>query len=99
MMRWSSLPHRMLLTLATVFAAAAIFYSCIWMYVERTPGSRVELGFNSQHINQYDGNTHCMKCSHVVPNSPAEHAGFPSGARVILVTGQALTASPPFPHH
>jgi sigma-B regulation protein RsbU (phosphoserine phosphatase) len=95
-MRWSSLPNRFLVTLATVFAAAAIFYSGIWMYVERTPASRVELGFNSLHINQYDGNTHCLKVSDVVPNSPAERAGLRAGDRIIGVDGQPLTTSRPF---
>jgi phosphoserine phosphatase RsbU/P len=95
-MRWSPLPHRFLVTLAIAFAAAAIFYSGIWMYVERTAVPRVELGFNSKHINQYDGNTHCMKVSDVVPNSPAERAGLRAGDRIIGVDGQMLTTSGPF---
>jgi sigma-B regulation protein RsbU (phosphoserine phosphatase) len=95
MLRWSSLPHRLLLTLATVFAAAAIVYSSLWMYAERTV-SRVELGFNSQHVNQYDGTTHCMKVFDVVPNSPAERAGLRAGDHIIGVDGNALTTSAPF---
>jgi PDZ domain-containing protein len=96
MMRWSSLPHRFLAALATVFAAAAIFYAGLWMYVERTPGSRVELGFNSMHANQYDGTTHCMKVADVVPHSPAERAGLRAGDRITGVDGQALATSAPF---
>jgi phosphoserine phosphatase RsbU/P len=96
MMRWSSLPSRFLVALATVFAAAAIFYSGIWMYVERTAGPRVELGFNSKHINQYDGTTHCMKVADVVPNSPAERAGLRAGDRIIGVNGKMLATTRPF---
>jgi hypothetical protein len=96
MLHLSSLPHRLLLTVATMFAAAAIVYASFWMYIERTPGSKVELGFNSQHANQYDGTTHCMKVGDVVPNSPAERAGLRAGDRIIGVNGQALTTSRPF---
>ena len=81
--------------MATVFAAAAIVYSSLWMYAERTV-SRVELGFNSQHVNEYDGTTHCMKVFDVVPNSPAERAGLRAGDRIIGVDGNALTTSAPF---
>ena len=81
--------------MAAVFAAAAIVYSSLWMYAERTV-SRVELGFNSQHVNEYDGTTHCMKVFDVVPNSPAERAGLRAGDRIIGVDGNALTTSAPF---
>jgi hypothetical protein len=96
MLRWSSLPHRLLLTLATAFATAAIVYASLWMYIERTPGSKVELGFNNQHITKYDGTTHCLAVGDVVPNSPAERAGLRAGDRIIGVNGQALTTSRPF---
>ncbi|HET7106621.1 MAG TPA: SpoIIE family protein phosphatase [Candidatus Acidoferrum sp.] len=84
------------MTLAILFAAAAVFYSGVWMYVERTAVPRVELGFNSKHVNQYDGKTHCMKVSDVVPGSPAERAGLRAGDRIIGVDGQMLTTSRPF---
>jgi sigma-B regulation protein RsbU (phosphoserine phosphatase) len=96
MLRWSSLPHRFLLTLAIVFAAAAVVYASLWMYIERTPGSKVELGFNNHHVTKFDGTTHCMAVGDVVPNSPAERAGLRAGDRIIGVNGQALTTSRPF---
>src|ERR1700739_1003695 len=96
MLRWSSLPHRLLLTLAIVFAGAAIVYASLWMYIERTPGSKVELGFNNHHVTKFDGTTHCLAVGDVVPNSPAEHAGLRAGDRIIGVNGQALTTSAPF---
>ena len=95
-MRWSSLPHRFLVTLAIVFATAAVLYASVWMYVERMEASRVELGFNSHHVNQYDATTHCMKVSDVVPNSPAERAGLRPGDRIIGVNGRPLTTPAPF---
>jgi phosphoserine phosphatase RsbU/P len=82
--------------MATVFAAAAIVYSSLWMYVERTQGSRVEFGFNSLHVTKYDGTTHCMKVGDVVPDSPAERAGLRAGDRIIGINGQPLTTSAPF---
>ncbi|HXA81577.1 MAG TPA: SpoIIE family protein phosphatase [Methylomirabilota bacterium] len=96
MFHWSSLPHRFLLALAILFATAAIVYASFWMYIERTPGSKVELGFNSHHATQYDGTTHCMAVGDVVPNSPAERAGLRAGDRIIGVNGQALSTSRPF---
>jgi sigma-B regulation protein RsbU (phosphoserine phosphatase) len=96
MLRWSSLPHRFLLTLAIVFAAAAVVYASLWMYIERTPGSKVELGFNNHHVTKFDGTTHCMAVGDVVPNSPAERAGLRAGDRIIGVNGQALSTSRPF---
>jgi sigma-B regulation protein RsbU (phosphoserine phosphatase) len=96
MLRRSSLPHRFLLALAIVFATAAIVYATLWMYVERMPGSLVELGFNNQHVTQFDGTTHCMKVGDVVPNSPAERAGLRAGDRIIGVDGTPLTSSAPF---
>jgi membrane-associated protease RseP (regulator of RpoE activity) len=78
-----------------MFAAAAIVYASFWMYIERTPGSKVELGFNNHHANEYDGTTQCMKVGDVVPNSPAERAGLRAGDRIIGVNGQPLTTSRP----
>jgi sigma-B regulation protein RsbU (phosphoserine phosphatase) len=96
MMRWSSLPHRLLLTLATVFAAAAIGYSSLWMYLERTPGPLVELGFNNSHNEQFDKRSHSIKVGDVVPDSPAERGGLRAGDQIVGVNGKALMTSAPY---
>ena len=96
MMRWPSLPHRLLVTLATVFAAAAVFYAGLWMYVEHTPGPLVEMGFNNYHSEQFNTRTHSIKVGDVVPDSPAERAGLLAGDQIIGVNGQALTTSAPY---
>jgi phosphoserine phosphatase RsbU/P len=95
-MRWSSLPNRLLLTLATLFAAAAIVYSCLWMYLERTPGPQVEMGFNNFHNERFNNRTHAIKVGDVVPDSPAEHAGLRPGDQIIGVNGRALVTSAPY---
>ena len=96
MLRWSSLPHRLLLTLATAFAAAAIFYACLWMYLERTPGPLVELGFNNSHNEQFDKRSHSIKVGDVVPDSPAERGGLLAGDQIIGINGQPLITSAPY---
>src|ERR1700676_3880733 len=95
-MRWSSLPHRFLLALATVFAAAAISYSFLWMYLERTPGPLVELGFNNTHSEQFDKRSHFIKVGDVMPDSPAERAGLRPGDHIVGVNGRALITPAPY---
>jgi sigma-B regulation protein RsbU (phosphoserine phosphatase) len=96
MSRWFSLPRPFLAALATVFAAAAIFYASAWMYVERYPRSRVELGFNKLHNEQYDGRAHSIKVGDVVQGSSAERAGLLAGDRIIGVNGQMLSTYAPY---
>ena len=96
MSRWFSLPRPFLAALATVFAAAAVLYASVWMYVERYPGPRVKLGFNKLHNEQYDERAHSIKVGDVVPGSPAEQAGLRAGDRIIGVNGRRLSTSAPY---
>ena len=96
MSRWFSLPRPFLAALATVFAAAAVLYASVWMYVERYPGPRVELGFNKLHNEQYDQRAHSIKVGDVVQGSPAEQAGLRAGDHIIGVNGRRLSTSAPY---
>jgi len=96
MSRWFSQPRPILAALATVFAAAAVLYASVWMYVERYPGPRVELGFNKLHNEQYDEREHSIKVGDVVQGSPAEQAGLRAGDRIIGVNGRRLSTSAPY---
>jgi len=95
MSRWFSLPRPFLAALATVFAAASVLYASVWMYVERYPGPRVELGFNKLHNEQYDDRAHSIKVGDVVQGSPAEQAELRAGDRIIGVNGRRLSTSAP----
>ena len=96
MSRWFSLPRPFLAALATVFAAAAVLYASVWIYVERYPGPRVELGFNKLHNEPYDESAHSITVGDVVQGSPAEQAGLRAGDRIIGVNGRRLSTYAPF---
>jgi len=95
-MRPSFPPHRVLAVAAVLFAAAAIAYSSLWMYLERTPGPQVELGFNNNHNEQFDSRTHSIKVGDVLPDSPAESAGLLAGDRIIAINGHPLLTFAPY---
>jgi sigma-B regulation protein RsbU (phosphoserine phosphatase) len=96
MSRWFSLPRPFLAALAMVFAVGAVLYASVWMYVERYPDPRVELGFNKLHNEQYDEKAHSIKVGDVVQGSPAEQAGLRAGDRIIGVNGRRLSTSAPY---
>jgi sigma-B regulation protein RsbU (phosphoserine phosphatase) len=88
--RWSDLPRPLLLTLATLFAGAAILYGSLWMYnVRRSP--LVELGFD----NQYNAGANAEDVLSVIPGSPAERAGLRANDRIVAVNGRSLDPTAP----
>src|SRR5579864_679085 len=60
---WSQLPRGVLVGLATIFAAATILYSALWMYVVRQPSTHVDLGFDGQ----YSAADHCFNVQIIEP--------------------------------
>jgi phosphoserine phosphatase RsbU/P len=75
----------LLLTLATIFAAATVLYTALWMY---NTGWRpqVELGFD----NEYLPAEHCELVKSTQPGSPIEAAGVRAGDRIVAIDGQPL---------
>jgi sigma-B regulation protein RsbU (phosphoserine phosphatase) len=75
----------LLATLATLFAAAAIVYSGLWIYcASRT--IPVELGFDNQYIPR----SHAQSVKSVLKDSPAERAGIRKGDRIVAINGEPL---------
>jgi sigma-B regulation protein RsbU (phosphoserine phosphatase) len=83
MRKLSSFPKPLLATLATLFAAATIFYSGLWIYFQRWQLG-VQLGFNSDHLQA----EHCQLITNVSKDSPAERAGLRVGDRILKVDGE-----------
>jgi sigma-B regulation protein RsbU (phosphoserine phosphatase) len=87
-MRRSSFSKLLLAALATLFAAATILYSVLWMYSNnRQPP--VELGFD----NEYLETEHCDLVDRVQSGSPAERAGLRAGDRIIEINGRRIENS------
>ena len=77
----------LLATLATLFAAATILYSGLWMYGTATHWqSGVELGFD----NEYVASEHCELIRSVMSGSPAERAGLRPGDRILRIDGRQI---------
>ncbi|HEY1208684.1 MAG TPA: PDZ domain-containing protein, partial [Terracidiphilus sp.] len=73
--------------MATLFAAATILYSGLWMYGTATHWqSGVELGFD----NEYVASGHCELVRSVVSGSPAERAGLRPGDRILRIDGRQI---------
>jgi serine phosphatase RsbU (regulator of sigma subunit) len=84
-MRRSSFFKPLLVTLATIFAAATIFYSALWMYSTYRP-VRVELGFDNRYLDAQ----HCELVLRVNKDSPAESAGLKAGDQIIEINGRPI---------
>ena len=84
-MRRSSFSKPLLATLATLFAAATILYTALWMYSNYRP-LPVELGFD----NEYLAAEHCELVKSVERGSPAESAGLRTGDRIIEINGRHI---------
>lgn len=75
----------LLVTLAILFAAAAIVYSGLWIFCASRP-IPVELGFD----NQYLPRSHAQLVKSVMTDSPAERAGIRPGDRIVAINGDPL---------
>jgi phosphoserine phosphatase RsbU/P len=84
-MRKSSFSKPLLATLATLFAAATILYSGLWMYNTRRQPP-VELGFNNQYLEA----EHCELIKGVQSGSPAENTGLRTGDRIVEINGHHI---------
>jgi sigma-B regulation protein RsbU (phosphoserine phosphatase) len=84
-MRRPSFSKPLRVTLATLFAAATILYSGLWMYSNYRP-IPVELGFDDEYLDAQ----HCELVKSVQEDSPAESAGLRAGDRIIEINGRHI---------
>jgi sigma-B regulation protein RsbU (phosphoserine phosphatase) len=84
-MRRSSFFKPLLATLATLFAAATILYTVLWIYSNYRP-IPVELGFDNEYLKA----EHCELVDRVRSGSPAESAGLRAGDRIIEINGRHI---------
>jgi sigma-B regulation protein RsbU (phosphoserine phosphatase) len=88
MRKLPALPKPLLAILATLFAAATVLYSVLWMYNVRWRAG-VELGFDDEYV----ASEHCDLVKSVLKDSPAEKAGLKAGDRIVGIDGRALLDS------
>ena len=73
----------LLAVLATLFGAATIFYSGLWMYSERSQVP-AQLGFDNQYVEAEQS----QLLTNIYKDSPAEKAGLQVGDRILKVDGE-----------
>jgi sigma-B regulation protein RsbU (phosphoserine phosphatase) len=81
----SKLSKPLLATLATLFAAATILYTALWMYNTRWERP-VELGFDGQYFEAEQ----CELVKSVQRGSAVESAGLSAGDRIIAINGRRI---------
>ena len=81
MLRFESIPRRVLLAIAIVFAAATTFYTLVWMYYIGRPAP-VSIGIDWKlEYAPY------VTVEKVIPNGPADKAGVRPGDKILRVNG------------
>ncbi|HVN80737.1 MAG TPA: PDZ domain-containing protein, partial [Terriglobia bacterium] len=88
MRKFASFPKPLLATFATLFAAATILYSALWMYFQGWQ-QPVQLGFDNDHLQAEQ----CELVTNVYKDSPAETAGLRPGDRILEVDGRQFESS------
>lgn len=83
MHKFTSFPKPLLAMVATLFAAATIFYSGLWMYSDRWQVP-VQLGFDNQYVDAEQS----QLLTSIYKDSPAEKAGLQVGDRILQVDGE-----------
>jgi sigma-B regulation protein RsbU (phosphoserine phosphatase) len=86
MRRWSTTPRPVLVALASLFAAATILYSFLWMYAVRHPGPPVQLGFDAR----YSAKDLSSTVQTIEKGSPAEQMGLRVGDRILALNDRRL---------
>src|SRR5271167_2461779 len=81
MLSFNSIPRRVLLAAAIVFAAATTLYTFVWVYYSGLPAP-VSLGVDCKL--EYAPSITIEK---VVPNGPADKAGVRVGDKILRVNG------------
>ncbi len=88
---FTSLPRPLLVALATLFAAATILYSAIWMYYVRWE-SKAQIGIEAP----YSMLTRAMRVTRVPEGSAAEQADLRPEDRIVAINGRRLDTMNPY---
>src|SRR3974390_3052551 len=81
MLRFESIPRRVLLAIALVFAAITTFYTLVWMYYISRPAP-ISIGIEWKlEYAPY------VTVEKVIPNGPADKAGVRPGDKILRVNG------------